>query len=82
MIRTQVQLTPEQVKNLKRLSAATGQSIAELVRQGVDQMFAGKGAPSREEQRQRSLQALGRFKSRRIDIGREHDRYLAEIFKS
>ena len=34
MIRTQVQLSPEQVEALRRLSAATGRSIADLVRQG------------------------------------------------
>jgi len=34
MARTQIQLTTSRIKSLRRLSAATGRSVAELVRQG------------------------------------------------
>ena len=80
MVRTQVQLTPNQIKDLKHLSATTGQSVAELVRQGVDQLLASKKQPSREELWARALRALGRFHSGYTDVGKEHDRHLAEIY--
>jgi hypothetical protein len=82
MVRTQVQLTPDQVKNLRQLSAATGRSMADLVREGVDQLLASKGGMSREERLKRLQRVMGRFSSGCTDISQEHDRYLAEIYGS
>jgi hypothetical protein len=54
------------------MSAATGQSISELVRKAVDHDFA--------ERRKRALRVLGRFSSRLSDVSIRHDDYLAEAF--
>ena len=37
MIRTQIQLTEEQAQRLKTLAAEQGKSVAELIRQSVDE---------------------------------------------
>jgi gamma-glutamyl:cysteine ligase YbdK (ATP-grasp superfamily) len=77
MVRTQVQLTDDQMRTLKRLAAERGVSLAELVRQGVDLLVKSAGAGDHEEQRRRALAAAGRFRSGLGDLAIEHDRYLA-----
>ena len=80
MIRTQVQLTDSQMKALRQLSAASGKSIADLVRQGVDRFLAANPAHDREQRIQRAMRAAGRFKSAASDVSVRHDRYLAEAY--
>lgn len=80
MVRTHVRLTEPQIEALRRLSAATGQSIAELIRQGVDQIVAVNRQPSPAERRERAKQVAGRFRSGQTDVSANHDRRLAEIF--
>jgi hypothetical protein len=81
MVRTQVQLTKNQIESLRRLSAATGRSVADLVRQGVDQYLAARTQPDLEERRKRALRALGKFSSGVSDVSIRHDHYLAEAFR-
>lgn len=81
MVRTQVQLTENQIESLRRLAAASGRSIADLVRQGVDQYLAVRRQPDPEERRKRALRALGKFSSGVSDVSTRHDHYLAEAFR-
>ncbi len=81
MIRTQVQLTNAQMQALKRLSAETGKSAAELIRNGIDQYLAGRRAPTAEDRIQRAIQIAGAFASGSSDGSASHDRYLAEAFQ-
>jgi hypothetical protein len=80
MVRTQVQLTDSQIKALRQASAATGKSIAELIRQGVDQYLAGRNEPTREERIERAIRAAGKFASGSTDVSVNHDKYLAEAY--
>ena len=80
VIRTQVQLTEEQLRRLKRLAADRDVSIAELVRNGVDTILDAAESGSQTDRARRALAALGRFRSGRFDVAREHDRYLAEAY--
>jgi Ribbon-helix-helix domain len=80
MIRTQVQLTDAQLKALRQASAATGKSVAELVRQGVDQFLAGRSELGREERIERAIAVAGKFSSGRSDVSSQHDKHLAEAF--
>jgi Arc/MetJ-type ribon-helix-helix transcriptional regulator len=80
MIRTQVQLTDRQLEHLRELSASTGRSISDLIREGVDKVVAGKGGISREERVKRGLAVAGRFASGRSDVSSHHDDHLAEAF--
>jgi predicted phage gp36 major capsid-like protein len=81
MVRTQVQLTEEQMRMLKRLAAERGVSVAELVRQSVDLFARSAGAVDDQEQRRRALAIAGRFRSGRKDSAAEHDRYLHEAYR-
>ena len=82
MIRTQVQLTEQQIKALKRASAATGESLSDLIRQGVDAYLAVRNEPDPEEQIERAIAVAGRFSSGRADVSAHHDEHLAEAFGS
>lgn len=77
MVRTQIQLTEEQAKRLKRLAAAKGVSIAALIREAVDRQLLVSSDNAKWE---RALAVVGAFHSGKSDIGKEHDRYLAEDF--
>ena len=79
MIRTQVQLTSQQLADLKELSAKQGQSVAELVRVGVDRVLGTADQSSRREQMLRAARTFGRFRSGAPDISAHHD---AEFAKS
>jgi hypothetical protein len=80
MIRTQIQLTEEQLRRLKALAAARGLSVAELIRQSVDTV-ASAGAVDAQTRRQRAIAVAGRFRSGKRDVSAEHDRYLAEAWQ-
>jgi len=81
MVRTQIQLTEEQAKALKKLSSTRHLSIAELIRQAVDTMIRLNVIVDAEERRKRAIDAAGRFSSGRRDISKEHDKYLAKAFE-
>ena len=77
MIRTQVQLTERQAQALKEAASAQGVSIAEVIRQALDQHLAGKG---RESRRQRAIRAIGGYRSGRHDVSERHDEHVADAF--
>jgi hypothetical protein len=80
MVRTQVQLTDRQIKALRQTSAATGRSVADLIRQGVDQYLSGKSQLGREERVARAISVAGRFSSGLTDVSAQHDKHLADAF--
>ena len=80
MVRTQVQLTEEQIAKLRQMAAESGKSIAELVRLGVELYLQSQHAPDQNTLRERALRSIGKFKSGLSDVGRNHDQYLAEDF--
>ena len=80
MIRTQVQLTEEQVKVLHALSASTGRSTAELIRNSVDQFIAGRRVETTTDKWERARVFVGQFASDGSDVSVDHDRYLDEIY--
>jgi site-specific recombinase len=81
MIRTQIQLTEDQAKALKRLAATRRVSIAELIRQGVDTVLRSNAGIDLDEKRRRAIEAVGKFRSGQRDISEKHDNYLAEAMQ-
>jgi hypothetical protein len=81
MIRTQVQLTEEQAQTLKALAVERGISVAELIRQSVDNFVVQSAGISVTERRRRALAVIGRYSSGRSDISTQHDDYLAEAYR-
>jgi len=81
MLRTQVQLTESQLRALRQLSAATGRSVAHLIRQGVELCLGSQQRASREQQVERALRVAGKFASGSVDGSIEHDRHLTKGFR-
>jgi hypothetical protein len=81
MIRTQVQLTDEQMERLRRRSRRENVSVAELVRQAID-TFTRAEPPGDRELRDRAIRAAGRFASGVQDTSIHHDEALGEAFQS
>lgn len=79
--RTQVQLTERQLHALRQLSTKNGRSLADLIRQGIDQYLASGHEPTQEERRERAIRAAGMFASGITDVSADHDRHLADAFK-
>jgi Arc/MetJ-type ribon-helix-helix transcriptional regulator len=77
MVRTQIQLTGEQADQLKRLAAARGRSMADLVREGVDHLLRENGGTSRGDLMHRAAVAFGAFRSGSGDGAARHDEHFA-----
>lgn len=81
MIRTQIQLTEEQLRRVKGLSRRRGVSMAEVIRSFVDEGIA-TADPRHETAYERARELIGRFPDEKgaSDLAREHDRHLDEAF--
>lgn len=80
MVRTQIQLTEEQVKGLRKIAVSRHLSVAELIRQSVDTILRTTTVANSEERQKRAMKIVGRFRSGKSDISRRHDKYLGETF--
>jgi len=81
MVRTQIQLTEVQARRLRRLAAARGRSMADLIRRSVDVLLADPAAAGDAERRERAKGVTGRFRSGAGDLSTAHDRHLADAFR-
>lgn len=77
MVRTQVQLTVKQAARLRQLSATTGRSMADLIREAVDRLALGASPSERHE---RALSAVGAYAGDGTGAGVEHDSHLEEAY--
>ena len=82
MIRTQIQVTEDQLTALRQLSAESGRSISDLVREGVETLLSMRRGCDRAERIGRALRAAGRFSSGTRDGSVQHDRHLVEAFRT
>lgn len=80
MVRTQIQLTEEQSRALKSLSAQRGVPVAKLIRQSVDSFLQSSVGLDDQERRRRAIAAAGKFRSGQNDVAINHDDYLAEAY--
>ena len=78
MIRTQIQLTPEQAHALRSMAAREGKSVAELIRLSIDAMLRAGRIKDQDELRSKALAAAGKFNGPE-DLAVRHDDYLAKI---
>ena len=77
MIRTQIQLTPEQAHALKNLAAREGKSVAELIRISVDSMVRSGGVRDQADLRRKAMAAAGKLTGP-PNLAVNHDEFLAE----
>jgi hypothetical protein len=80
MVRTQIQLTEEQSRELDRLAGKRGVSKAALIRSSVDMMLALTKSPDDAEVRERAIRAAGRLHSGTGDLASRHDDYAVEAY--
>ena len=80
MVRKEIRLTHARMQAVRRLSATTGRSVAELVRDAVDQYIVGNRVLKVEERIERAIAVSGAFASGGAGVSAEHDRYLADAF--
>lgn len=81
MKRTQIQLTDGQAAKLRRLSGVRHRSMANLIREAVDEYVRSEVVVDEEEKRRRALKAAGCASSGLGDLAENHDKYLAEPFE-
>ena len=77
MIRTQIQITAEQARALKRLAAKEGKSVAELIRISLDDMLRAGGIKDQAGLRRKASAAAGKLLGPK-NLAEKHDDYLAE----
>ena len=82
MLRTQIQLTEEQHRQLRSQAQRDGVSLSEMVRRCVIQYFMDD-APSQEDLYARAAELIGKFQDRQgaTDVSERHDDYLDEAYK-
>jgi len=84
MVRTQIQLTDEQYRGLRRWAHRLGVSLSEAVRRCVaDRLRAEERAPSREDRVRAALAVCGKYvdPEGKAHVAAEHDRHLAEAYR-
>ena len=78
MVRTQIQLTDEQARALRRAASDRGISMAAVIRELVDDALAFE----QQARVGRALGALGRFRSGVSHVSAEHDRELEDAYRA
>lgn len=85
MVRTQIQLTPEQHRRLKKWAEQRGISLSEAVRRLVaDRLEAEQGASTREVLVREAMSVIGAYRdpTGATDVAREHDGYLSDAYRT
>lgn len=81
MIRSQVQLTDDQVRALRELAHRENTSVAGLIRRAVDFWLRSASPVSLDERRKRAIAAAQGFHGGVPDLSERHDDYLTEIYE-
>ena len=82
MIRTQIQLTDEQARCVKRIAAERQVSMATVIRQGVDLLLrSAETAVTDDERIERTISVAGQFRSGGGDGAMQHDAHLQEAYR-
>jgi hypothetical protein len=79
MVRTQIQLSEEQVERVKRVAARRGVSMATVIRDLIEHKLDDIDDYARREAR--ALAAIGAFTGVPGNAGRDHDEWLAEAYE-
>ena len=83
MVRTRIQLTGIQHRELTRYSRRLGISLSEAIRRCVNaQLEHDRTAPAREERIRAALAVCGKYRDARAEtrVAPEHDRYLDDAY--
>ena len=80
MIRTQIQLTEEQLTRLREAAAERGVSVAALIREAVDRALADR---QHAADWALALSVVGKYRDvdGATDVSTRHDDYLADAYE-
>jgi 16S rRNA U516 pseudouridylate synthase RsuA-like enzyme len=78
VIRTQIQLTETQAREVKRMAEERGVSMAAIIREAIDDRLRRRNAPSWDELVERAIAAIGCGHSGLGDLAERHDHYFAD----
>ena len=81
MVRTQIQLTEDQAKALKKIAQSRHLSVAEIIRKAVDTVIKSSSFIDSEERHKKAMEIVGKFGSGKRDVSKKHDLYLTEAYK-
>jgi peptide/nickel transport system permease protein len=81
MVRTQIQLTEEQARAVRKMARAEGVSVAEVIRRAIGKIMRAEKSIDEEERHKRALEIAGKFRSGKRNISRKHDVYLEEAYR-
>jgi post-segregation antitoxin (ccd killing protein) len=83
MTRVQVQLKPEQHREVKRRAKRLGVSVAEVVRRCLDAQLQATAPDGRQDRIRRAMTVVGKYTdpSGATTVARDHDRHLAEAYR-
>jgi len=83
VIRTQIQLTEQQARQLRSIAHEKGLSLAEVIRQCIDEALVARHTSDRAERYSRAWRVIGRFEDAcgATDVAAEHDQYLEESYE-
>ena len=70
MVRTQIQLTEEQAKKIKKIAASRGVPMAEVIRDAVEGAIRSGAGTVSEERRKRAIEIAGKFRSGKRDVSK------------
>jgi hypothetical protein len=82
MERRQFQLTRQQAAAVRREAARRKISDAAIIREAVDLWLRARGHVRDEDRMKRAMGIVGKFASGQKDLSRDHDRELADAFRS
>ena len=82
MIRTQIRLTDEQARRVKRLAVERQVSMATVIREGVDLLLRSAEAAATDDERiERAILVAGQFRSGGGDGAAQHDAHLQKAYR-
>ena len=81
MIRTQIQITKEQARQLKIVAAREKKSVAEVIREGIDARLQRQMDVDERTLRRLAIELAGKYHSGVDDLAEDHDRYLVEALQ-
>ena len=82
MIRTQIRLTDEQARRVKRIAVERQVSMATVIREGVDLLLRSAETVVTDDERiERAVSVAGQFRSGSGDGAAQHDLHLQEAYR-